>query len=178
MKTIIVASHNPVKINAVTLAFQHVFSDQEFTIKGVSVPSGVSDQPITNDETRRGADNRTIAAMQLHPNADFWVGVEGGIEEDAQGLGAFAWVVIRSNDRHSHSRSGTFYLPPTVAELIHSGLELGEADDIVFGKNNSKQSEGAIGILTKNLVNRTSLYEHAIILALVQFINPDLYPVK
>jgi non-canonical (house-cleaning) NTP pyrophosphatase len=52
---------------------------------------------------------------------------------------------------------------------------LGEADDIVFGRSNSKQKEGAIGLLTGNVVDRAGLYEHAVILALVPFKNVALY---
>jgi non-canonical (house-cleaning) NTP pyrophosphatase len=61
---------------------------------------------------------------------------------------------------------------------IHRGRELGDADDIVFGKTNSKQENGAIGILTGDVVDRAQLYEHAVILALVRFKNPELYDRK
>jgi non-canonical (house-cleaning) NTP pyrophosphatase len=59
--------------------------------------------------------------------------------------------------------------------LIRQGKELGEADDIVFSQNNSKQANGAIGILTGDVIDRTSLYEHAVILALAPFKNLELY---
>ena len=58
-------------------------------------------------------------------------------------------------------------LPPEVCRLISEGIELGEADDIVFGKSNSKQSNGAIGLLTQDLITRTTLYIPAILMALV-----------
>jgi non-canonical (house-cleaning) NTP pyrophosphatase len=83
--------------------------------------------------------------------------------------------VILSEGLDSQSQTGKFYLPPPVAELIHQGMELGQADDIVFGRSNSKQEDGAIGLLTKNVIDRTHLYEHAVILALVPFRNKNLY---
>jgi non-canonical (house-cleaning) NTP pyrophosphatase len=52
---------------------------------------------------------------------------------------------------------------------------LGDADDIVFKRSNSKQKNGAVGILTDNLINRTDYYTHAIILALIPFTNSKLY---
>jgi non-canonical (house-cleaning) NTP pyrophosphatase len=62
--------------------------------------------------------------------------------------------------------------------LIQQGKELGEADDIVFNQSNSKQANGSIGILTGDVIDRTALYAHAVILALVPFKNPELYPAQ
>jgi len=62
--------------------------------------------------------------------------------------------------------------------LIRQGKELGEADDIVFGRSNSKQENGAVGLLTDNAIDRAQLYEHAMILALIPFKNEALYPDK
>jgi non-canonical (house-cleaning) NTP pyrophosphatase len=53
-------------------------------------------------------------------------------------------------------------------------MELGEADDLVFGQINSKQQNGAIGILTNDLIDRESLYRPAVIMALIPFLNPTL----
>jgi non-canonical (house-cleaning) NTP pyrophosphatase len=72
-------------------------------------------------------------------------------------------------------RTGTFLLPPAVAELIRQGKELGAADDIVFGRLNSKQDNGAVGLLTDDVIDRAQLYEHAMILALIPFKNKALY---
>jgi len=52
---------------------------------------------------------------------------------------------------------------------------MGLANDIIFKQKNSKQNLGAIGILTHNVINRTQLYEHAIMLALVAFKNEEFY---
>jgi non-canonical (house-cleaning) NTP pyrophosphatase len=62
-----------------------------------------------------------------------------------------------------------------VVELIDQGMELGEADDVVFGRNNSKQKNGAVGILTGDVVTRTSYYVEAVCLALIPFRNWKLY---
>ena len=51
-------------------------------------------------------------------------------------LECFAWVVVRSPcGGTSHARSASFPLPPAVSELmLREGLELGDADDRVFGR--------------------------------------------
>jgi non-canonical (house-cleaning) NTP pyrophosphatase len=59
--------------------------------------------------------------------------------------------------------------------IIKEGMELGEADDIVFGMTNSKQENGAVGILTGNVINRTDLYKAATVLSLIPFRNTELY---
>jgi len=175
MKTIAVASTNPVKAQAALRGFQRMFPAETFSVLPISVPSGVSDQPMNSADTLQGALNRAAAVQALRPQADFWVGIEGGVEEDAGGLAAFAWVAVLSNSASGKARTGTFFLPPRVAELVRQGKELGEADDIVFGAVNSKQQNGAIGLLTGDVIDRAALYEHAVVLALVAFKNPALY---
>jgi len=176
MKKIIIASKNPVKINATLNAFQKMFPGETFEIEGASVPSGVGDQPTSNAETFHGAWNRAENAAKSASKADFWVGIEGGIEAKEKDMEAFAWVVVKSNSgKFGKGRTGIFFLPFKVAELIKQGKELGEADDIVFGRTNSKQENGAIGILTGNVMDRTSYYADAVVMALIPFKNEHLY---
>jgi non-canonical (house-cleaning) NTP pyrophosphatase len=73
------------------------------------------------------------------------------------------------------ARTATFDLPKKIIELIDSGMELGDADDVIFNRKNSKQKNGAVGILTKDLIDREKYYTHAIIMALIPFNNMDLY---
>ena len=53
-----VASTNPVKVGAVQQALAACFPDRAVEVEGCSVPSGVADQPMSDDETKRGAMNR------------------------------------------------------------------------------------------------------------------------
>ena len=173
---IVVASGNPVKLAALQKGFQEVFPQFRYNWETVNAPSGVSDQPSSDAETRLGAFNRVEFIRKLNPRAVYWCGIEGGIEFDQDGhMFAFAWVVIQDKSLCGMARSGAFLLPPQVAKLVRSGLELGDADDMVFQQANSKQKNGAIGLLTGDLITRTSLYQEAVIMALVPFKNRDLY---
>jgi len=175
MPTIIVASKNPVKINATLTSFQQMFPDETFDATGVSVPSGVSDQPMTSAETIQGAMNRATNAREAQPDADYWVGIEGGIDDTDVGMQCFAWVIVLGRDgRIGRGQTAVFYVPIEVADLVRDGIELGHADDQVFGRSNSKQKNGAIGLLTDDAVDRTSYYVQAVIMALVPFKNPTL----
>ena len=175
MRKIVLASQNPVKAKATEEGFRRLFADESFDLTTVSVPSGVADQPLSDIETLRGARNRAQAARALMPEADFWVGMEGGIEDVGTELVAFAWVVIESSQGAGQARSATFSLPPAVSELVRGGLELGEADDRVFGDTNSKHKGGAVGLLTAGAIDRAALYSPAVTLALIPELNPALF---
>ena len=173
MKTIIVASKNPVKIQSALDGFRRMFPNEEFTAEGVLLPSGVSDQPMSSQETLQGALNRAAAAREQVPG-DFWIGIEGGVEEHGGQMEVFAWVVVLSRTVSGKSRTATFFLPDEVTALVRQGVELGEADDIIFGRSNSKQQNGSVGILTDDVITRADYYQHAVILALIPFKNASL----
>ena len=175
MSIITVASRNPVKIRAVAAAFRGMFPASVFDVAGLSVPSGVPDQPMSQSETMKGARVRAEKARAAEPESDFWVGIEGGIEDTPLGMTCFARVhVLGRAGMIGLGQTAVFYLPVEVAELVRDGLELGHADDRVFGRDNSKQASGAIGLLTDDLVDREAYYTHAVIMALVPFKNPNL----
>ncbi|TPE46319.1 inosine/xanthosine triphosphatase [Pontibacter mangrovi] len=172
---VVIASKNPVKVNAALDGLQRMFPEAAFVPEPASVPSGVADQPMTEHETLQGALNRVANAKQAHPEADFWIGIEGGVEVIGGELATFAWVVVQDREQQGKARSGTFFLPQQVRELVEQGVELGTANDRIFSHSNSKQKGGAIGILTHNVVDRRELYEQAVVLALVPLRNKSLY---
>ena len=176
MRRIVIASDNPVKRRAVEGAVARMLPSEPFRVDPCAVASGVAEQPASEAETLAGAEGRAAAAAAEIPDAELWIGVEGGVEDRPEGLAAFAWVVVRSNDRVGRARSATFFLPESVAELVRSGVELGEADDRVFARTGSKRREGAVGLLTDGALDRRGLYEQAVLLALVPFAKPELYP--
>lgn len=177
MKKIVVASKNPVKLNATQDGFARMFPNNEYTVEGISINSGVNDQPIGNDETYMGASNRLTAAIQAVPDADYWVAIEGGIDINNDDMESAAWIIIQSQDgQFGRAKTSSFMLPPEIIRYIHEGQELGTATDIVFGKTNSKQAGGSIAELTDSIITRTTYYEEAVICALIPFKNPALYP--
>ena len=175
MQKVIIASTNPVKINTAKIAFEIFFTDIQFDFIGLSVKSNVSDQPMPNKETMLGAKNRVTNAILKDSSADFYVGMEGGIEYIKDKMFSFSWVVISNKKTLGMGKSASFQLPPKLKELIEDGMELGEADGIVFGVENSKQKMGAIGLLTNGVVNRTDLYVTPTMFALLPFTRTDLY---
>jgi inosine/xanthosine triphosphatase len=172
---VVIASRNPAKVRAVREAFSRQFPGEDINHIPVSVDSGVSEQPRSDDETRNGARNRARNAREQEPGADFWVGLEGGIDTIDDYLMAFAWMaVLGPGGRIGEARTVTLPLPPAVKRLVEQGMELGDANDVVFSTVNSKHQGGAFGLLTNGLYTREVVYTEALVIALVPFVN-NLY---
>ena len=108
------------------------------------------------------------------------IGIEGGCEttsQDGKSCHCFAWMAVCDvrNDKWGLARTASFALPKAIVDLISQGMELGEADDVVFKRKDSKKSDGSVGILTHGVINRSEYYQHALVLALIPFVNPTLY---
>lgn len=171
---IAIGSTNPVKCNAARAVLGSVFTSAHF--EAIEAPSGVSAQPWGDSETRRGAYNRACAALRL-TGADLGVGLEGGVQETEFGLMTAAWcVLVAADGRIGIGGNSCVLLPESVAHAVRQGLELGPAIDALAQRENTRQQNGAIGILTDDLETRQSAYETIIRLALAPFQHPDWYP--
>jgi inosine/xanthosine triphosphatase len=176
MRRVIVGSKNPVKLSATKEAFETAFPNVAFEFTAFEVPSGVPDQPFGDDETRLGATNRASACKAEHPNADYFVGLEGGLLDTKEEIWSFAWMCVMDKDGQTgYGKAASFLLPEKICALIRGGKELGHATDAVFSQTNSKHGESTIGILTHSAITRTDFYREAMIFALIPFMNPELY---
>lgn len=173
MTIIAIASTNPVKIKSVKAAFTTVFPSSTYSYIGLQVDSGVSPQPLSDIETLNGAVNRATAAKTSRPDADYWIGLEAGIEKIHHLYHSFAWIALRYQDQLEISRTATFSLPPSVSQLIDQGLELGHAIDQIYHTTNIKHHQGAVGLFTHNLIDRSGLYQPSIIIALTRLSDPN-----
>lgn len=173
---VIVASSNPVKIEAARRGFAAVFPEWTCSFEASPAPSDVPDQPSSDEETLRGARNRAANAKRARPDADFWVGLEGGIEDMPNGMMQRAWMAVLSKDGvEGLGSTGTFVIPERIAAMIRDGKELGHACDAVLGTEKLGQGMGAVGAITGGLIDRATYYEHAMILALSPFKHISLY---
>ncbi len=175
MKKVIVASKNPAKMRAVTQGFERMFPGENFEYVGVSVSSGVSEQPVSSEETLSGATKRAQNAMREFQDANFWVGLEGGIEIKDGEVSASTWVVVLSQDgRIGKGKGGELFLPRKIAELVINGCVLHDAVNSVLHENNAKEN-GVIGILTGDALDRAASNAIAVVMALIPFKNEKLY---
>ena len=171
---IAVGSKNPPKLKAVKKIFAKYFS--YLTAIGVEVSSGVSDQPLTEDEIYKGALNRAKAALGKVKEATYGIGIEGGIITHAHGMyEKAAVVVIDKKGNVGLAFSPGLFLPNKVTQHIKKGKNLTQAIDSVFGTKDIGRGIGAYGIFTKGVVTRTSGMEHAIAFALSRFLHKSLF---
>jgi len=166
---IAVGSKNPVKLAAARAVATRLVRD--VTVDAVEVPSGVPDQPFGDDETIRGAIARARSARE-RLNADFGVGLEGGVVEMPDGtMRTCAWAaVVSRSGRHGVGGSLAMPLPDSVAQMIRGGMELGHAMDKLTSQTNTKHHAGAVGILTAGLVDRQAAYEVLVSYAMSTFL--------
>jgi len=171
---ILVGSQNPVKVAAAKEIFSQYFPEYSLDCQGMHAPSGVPDQPLGEDDTRIGAENR-VKHLIKHHQADFYCAMEGGANQFSYGPATFAFVVISNGKQTSIGRSCNLPLPQSVYDKLLAGEELGHVMDDLFNTENIKQKGGAIGLLTNHLATRESSYTQALLLAMAPFNHPELY---
>ncbi len=158
---IAVGSTNPVKLEAIRLAVEEVHTKLgligpvEFLT--FAAESSVSDQPFSDEETRRGARH----ALQSLPDADLAFGLEGGVMEIENTLYSTIWIaLIDRQGKKSIANGGRFPLPSVLVEALRDGQEMGPAMDEITGKHDIKHSEGMIGVVTGGVITRAQEYGH------------------
>lgn len=174
VRLVAVGSTNPVKCAAVRAVLAPLAPNAR--IEGVSVASTVSDQPFGDEETIRGALARATAARDAL-GAQMGVGIEGGVVEEPDGtMRTCAWAaIVDANGLQGVGGSLAVPLPNVVAQMIRDGLELGQAMDRLVGEHDTKRGKGAVGILTRGLVDRQRAYEVLVAYALAPFLAPEYY---
>lgn len=170
---IFVASENPVKINSVRIAAAETFPEVE--VQGFAVPSGVPEQPMTDVETRTGSINRAKNLKDLvfskkeelnfDPEKDeyLFVGAEGGVDnppfaEEGE-LWSTVWIsVLDKEDKIYSSNGARFEVPRIIGDKLLAGEEMGPTVAKLFAEDNIKTKQGAIGVITRNFIDRTEEY--------------------
>lgn len=168
-----VGSTNPVKLNAVTTAASETWPD--VVVESRDVPSGVASQPMTDVETRTGARNRALAALdeglqllddpnlparqKFKPSEALGIGLEGGVFELDGELWSTVWVaVVDAEENIFESNGARFKIPDLIAQPILRGEEMGPVVNKLFGGKDVRRTNGAIGVVTNNFVDRTEEY--------------------
>lgn len=108
-----------------------------------------------------------------------WISIHGKRQGFTVDLFACEDTISYRGDKKPYyglAKTACFPMPPKLTQLLEQGMELGEADDLVFKRTDSKRGSGTVGILTDGIIDRAAYYEHAIFLALIPWIRPDLYP--
>lgn len=167
---VMVGSKNPVKVGAVEEAFEKYWP--ECNVVGVEVNSGVSSQPMSEEETINGAINRAKASLG---NNEYGVGLEGGVCTIQDKMFECAWACVARRDEVEGLAGGLYFeLPAKIAERIRKGEELGPIMEELM-RYDVKRTKGAIGVFTKGQLDRKSAYVQIVLSALIKFVSPEWY---
>lgn len=161
---IIVGSTNKVKVNAV----KEVLEILGHEVIGEEAPSGVSNQPFSDQETLEGAYNR---ASTVSARAEIGIGLEAGVEELNGIYYLVNWGVLKTRDGKVFYAGGTrLPLPYELVAPLKEGKELSEVIDDYSSRLDVRSNEGAIGILTADFYNRKENFVHIIRLLWGQYL--------
>lgn len=161
-----IGSKNKTKVGAV----ENVFSALNPFIVSVNVPSGVSAQPFSDEETMIGAQNRAQKAL-IETESDIGIGLEGGVMETKEGLLLCNWGALKVKDGFEFIASGArILLPDEVAKGLRQGFELSQVMDEYTSKHDVRSKEGAIGIFTHGLIPREEMFTHVVKMLLGQYL--------
>lgn len=153
---IVLGSKNKAKIKAVSDVFKH---DEILTVNS---PSGVSNQPFSDDETLRGAINRSIHARKTIDHG-LGIGLEGGVMEMDGLLFLTNWGALTDENYHTYVASGARVpIPASISEKLHAGIELGDVMAKYTQDQHIRHHNGAIGIFTNEEITRNTMFEHVI----------------
>ena len=159
---IAVGSINQVKVAAVRTVMEKVYGDVRIT--AVDVQSGVPPQPFEG-QTHQGSENRARAALGDH---DMAVGIEAGVFEMLDGLYDIQHCTIISKDgKVTYGHGSGFRYPDSIAELVRNGMTVGDAVKVVYGNTEIGKKQGAIGLLSKGLIDRKTLTEQSVTAAMI-----------
>jgi inosine/xanthosine triphosphatase len=141
----------------------------------LSVPSGVSDQPMTEAETIEGAVNRAKQALSRVPEAQIGLGLEGGLTFDDEYTGQWYLISVCAawdGKRLSLGKGLAFPVPNTAGERIRQeGIELRTIIDEWSGTIGSNHKGGAYGLFTEDRIKRAEVFRDAVIAALTPFVS-------
>lgn len=171
---IAIGSKNPAKIKAAEEVCRKIFSEK-FKILSVEVPN-TPKQPKSDDEMIKGAIYRAKIAKKK-TNADYGIGMEGGIIKNSYGVFVKGWVSVINNDTIGLASTVAVQLPDYIWEPLSKNQSL-ELEDIMIkisGIPNIGNNIGAIGFIANNHYDRMRAFRDALFCAFGRILKKDIY---
>lgn len=128
MQTIVLASANPIKIAVVESVWHSLLPD----VAGQVVPLELEDagpEPVGEEAVVSQIVIAIQKAREVYPNAQYYVGMEGGVTERHAALYETAFVVVEDGmgGVRGISEAASFPIPPSVAALVAQGISFSVA---------------------------------------------------
>lgn len=103
------------------MAFNRVWPHHDWLFEGCDAPSGVSPQPMSDEEARTGARSRAAYALE-HLGGEFGVGIEGGLQKVEGYWFNSAWIVVLDRSGvEGMSSTTSVAVPDVLMSLVQAG---------------------------------------------------------
>ena len=137
------------------------------------VSSGVSDQPISSEETLAGAENRARLALEAVPEAQYGIGIEVGYDSLPEGsYTILCWTVIVDRDGTLvKACSNPFVLPDFHQSVLKDGRYLGDHVRDYF----AVASDPVTQYVAEALRGRKPFFTESVRYALIYTLHSDYY---
>ncbi|NDK08854.1 DUF84 family protein [Candidatus Gracilibacteria bacterium] len=149
------------------------FEGEEIEYILQKVESGVSDMPLSKEETMIGAKNRATNMRDMGIKADYYVGLEGGTWDimGTKYLGGVTCIVDKNGEYH-YGISHSIEVPKLVAKkLYEEDMELGPVMSELSGITNIQSKNGAMGALSNDMLVRKTQFIMGFQMAISPFFN-------
>ena len=166
-----VGTANKAKVAAVSETLKDYPHLAEALVEGIKTDSGVSDQPLTLDETITGARNRAQSAFV---DCDYAVGLESGLMAVAQSKSGYldvcVAVIYDGSEFHLGISSAWEFKDRNIIDsMVNEGLDMSQAFLKAGLTHNPKigSEEGVISVVTKGRIDRKAYTKQALQMALI-----------
>ena len=125
-----------------------------------AVSSGVSDQPISNQETKNGSINRAKSALNQSKKSDFAIGIEVGYHPDKNGnYKMFCWsTIVDHSEKIVSAKSHQLLLPKFYQDLLQESKYLNDYVDQYLSQNQTSfHKHLAVILKTRQPLIQTSI---------------------
>jgi inosine/xanthosine triphosphatase len=149
-----------------------------------AVETSVPAMPLTDSHLMRGASERAQAVRALlhgeGQRADFYIGLEGGFHsitiDGERHTFLRGWAYVSNGARGYFGAAPSVSVPLEIVQRVErTGRELGDVIDEVAGEHDVRSRQGAWGILTRDLLTRSTSFETALLAAFAPFYNARVY---
>lgn len=155
---IAIGSQNRVKVQAV----KNALDSEAVEVIPYAAQSQVRPQPLSDEETLRGAINRAKDCLE-NTQAHVAIGLEAGIVFQGEQVFLCHWgaIVDRKNNIY-FSNGPLILLPQHYREALEQGKNLEDVMHANTGIEHLGTKEGAIGVFTQNRLNREQVLTHIV----------------
>lgn len=152
-RQIAVGSNNSVKIQAV----KNALGNEDIQVISCAASSNVREQPLSNEETLQGAINRAQDCLK-RTGANLAIGLEAGVVFLQDQVYLCHWGAIVDLNQNTYFTNGPLILlPSTYRKALEEGKNLEDIMHHSTGIENLGAKEGAIGVFTRNSLNREQI---------------------